>query len=377
MKFIDEAKIEVVAGRGGNGAASFRREKFVPKGGPDGGDGGRGGSVWAVADENINTLVEYRFVKRYQAKNGEKGHGSDRYGRGADDIELRMPVGTLIRDVDTEQVVADLTHHGQRVCLAKGGKGGLGNIHFKSSVNRAPKQATPGEEGEARSLLLELKVLADVGLLGMPNAGKSTLISAVSAARPKVADYPFTTLHPNLGVVRSDDNHSFVMADIPGLIEGAAEGAGLGHRFLKHLSRTGLLLHVVDLAPFDEGVEPAAEALAIIEELRRYDEALHDKPRWLVLNKIDMLADDERAERVAQFLADIGWDYPQPDDQFEFDLTTPRVFQISGLAREGTQELVQTIQRYLDVKHELLAKQQAEQPVVAEVPATNGLIQPE
>lgn len=377
MKFIDEAKIEVVAGRGGNGAASFRREKFVPKGGPDGGDGGRGGSVWAVADENINTLVEYRFVKRYQAKNGEKGHGSDRYGRGADDIELRMPVGTLIRDVDTEQIVADLTHHGQRVCLAKGGKGGLGNIHFKSSVNRAPKQATPGEEGEARSLLLELKVLADVGLLGMPNAGKSTLISAVSAARPKVADYPFTTLHPNLGVVRSDDNHSFVMADIPGLIEGAAEGAGLGHRFLKHLSRTGLLLHVVDLAPFDEGVEPAAEALAIIEELRRYDEALHDKPRWLVLNKIDMLADDERAERVAQFLADIGWDYPQPDDQFEFDLTTPRVFQISALAREGTQELVQTIQRYLDVKHELLAKQQAEQPVVAEVPTTNGLIQPE
>lgn len=377
MKFIDEAKIEVVAGRGGNGAASFRREKFVPKGGPDGGDGGRGGSVWAVADENINTLVEYRFVKRYQAKNGEKGHGSDRYGRGADDIELRMPVGTLIRDVDTEQVVADLTHHGQKVCLAKGGKGGLGNIHFKSSVNRAPKQATPGEEGEARSLLLELKVLADVGLLGMPNAGKSTLISAVSAARPKVADYPFTTLHPNLGVVRSDDNHSFVMADIPGLIEGAAEGAGLGHRFLKHLSRTGLLLHVVDLAPFDEGVEPAAEALAIIEELRRYDEALHDKPRWLVLNKIDMLADDERAERVAQFLADIGWDHPQPDDQFEFDLITPRVFQISALAREGTQELVQTIQRYLDVKHELLAKQQAEHPVVAEVPTTNGLIQPE
>ena len=377
MKFIDEAKIEVVAGRGGNGAASFRREKFVPKGGPDGGDGGRGGSVWAVADENINTLVEYRFVKRYQAKNGEKGHGSDRYGRGADDIELRMPVGTLIRDVDTEQVVADLTHHGQRVCLAKGGKGGLGNIHFKSSVNRAPKQATPGEDGEARSLLLELKVLADVGLLGMPNAGKSTLISAVSAARPKVADYPFTTLHPNLGVVRSDDNHSFVMADIPGLIEGAAEGAGLGHRFLKHLSRTGLLLHVVDLAPFDEGVEPAAEALAIIEELRRYDEALHDKPRWLVLNKIDMLADDERAERVAQFLADIGWDHPQPDDQFEFDLITPRVFQISALAREGTQELVQTIQRYLDAKHELLAKQQAEHPVVAEVPTTNGLIQPE
>jgi GTPase len=377
MKFIDEAKIEVVAGRGGNGAASFRREKFVPKGGPDGGDGGKGGSVWAVADENINTLVEYRFVKRYQAKNGEKGHGSDRYGRGADDIELRMPVGTLIRDVDTEQVVADLTHHGQRVCLAKGGKGGLGNIHFKSSINRAPKQATPGEEGEARSLLLELKVLADVGLLGMPNAGKSTLISAVSAARPKVADYPFTTLHPNLGVVRSDDNHSFVMADIPGLIEGAAEGAGLGHRFLKHLSRTGLLLHVVDLAPFDEGVNPAAEALAIIEELRRFDEALHDKPRWLVLNKIDMLADDERAARVAQFLDDIGWDYPQPNDEFEFDLTTPRVFEISALAHQGTQELMQTIQRYLDARHKLLAQQQYAEQAIPEVSTTNGLIQPE
>lgn len=377
MKFIDEAKIEVVAGRGGNGAASFRREKFVPKGGPDGGDGGRGGSIWAVADENINTLVEYRFVKRYQAKNGEKGHGSDRYGRGADDIELKMPVGTLIRDVDTEQVVADLTHHGQRICLAKGGKGGLGNIHFKSSVNRAPKQATPGEEGEARCLLLELKVLADVGLLGMPNAGKSTLISAVSAARPKVADYPFTTLHPNLGVVRSDDNHSFVMADIPGLIEGAAEGAGLGHRFLKHLSRTGLLLHVVDLAPFDEDVNPAVEALAIIEELRRFDEALHDKPRWLVLNKIDMLAEDERAARVAQFLADIGWDYPQPNDEFEFDLTTPRVFEISALAHQGTQELMQTIQRYLDARHKLQAQQQAVEPVAAVTSTANGLIQPE
>ena len=275
MKFIDEAKIEVVAGKGGNGASSFRREKFVPRGGPDGGDGGKGGSVIAIADENINTLVEFRFVKKYMAKNGEKGHGADRYGRGADDIVLHMPVGTLIRDVDTDEVVADLTTHGQEVILAKGGKGGLGSIHFKSSTNRAPRQCTPGEDGENRLLHLELKVLADVGLLGMPNAGKSTLISAVSAARPKVADYPFTTLHPNLGVVRMDENHSFVMADIPGLIEGAAEGAGLGHRFLRHLSRTGLLLHVVDLAPFDEGVEPASEALALSEELRKYDEALY------------------------------------------------------------------------------------------------------
>lgn len=377
MKFIDEAKIEVVAGRGGNGAASFRREKFVPKGGPDGGDGGKGGSVWAVADENINTLVEYRFVKRYQAKNGEKGHGSDRYGRGADDIELKMPVGTLIRDVDTDQVLADLTHHGQRICLARGGKGGLGNIHFKSSINRAPKQATPGEEGEARSLQLELKVLADVGLLGMPNAGKSTLISAVSAARPKVADYPFTTLHPNLGVVRSDDNHSFVMADIPGLIEGAADGAGLGHRFLKHLSRTGLLLHVVDIAPFDEGVNPAQEALALIEELRRYDDALFDKPRWLVLNKVDMLAADEREQKIAQFLADIGWTYPAPNDEFTFDLDTPRVFTISALAHQGTQELMQTIQMYLDARHKFMAEQQTDSTAEVSETISHSLIQPE
>ncbi|KPN73835.1 GTPase ObgE [Neisseria sp. 74A18] len=356
MKFIDEAKIEVVAGKGGNGAVSFRREKFVPRGGPDGGDGGKGGSVFAVADENVNTLVEYRFVKRYQAKNGEKGHGSDRYGKGADDIELHMPVGTLIRDIDTDEIIADLTHHGQKVCLARGGKGGLGNIHFKSSVNRAPKQATPGEEGEARSLQLELKVLADVGLLGMPNAGKSTLISAVSAARPKIANYPFTTLHPNLGVVRMDENNSFVMADIPGLIEGAAEGAGLGHRFLKHLSRTGLLLHVVDLAPFDESVNPAEEALAIVEELRKYDEELYDKPRWLVLNKLDMLSEEEAEKRAAEFLKQIGWNHPAPNDRFGFDMTTPRLFKISALSRQGTQDLVYQINTYLNEKKRLAAE---------------------
>ena len=366
MKFIDEAKIEVAAGRGGNGAVSFRREKFVPRGGPDGGDGGRGGSVFAVADENTNTLVEYRFVKRYQAKNGEKGHGSDRYGAGADDIELKMPVGTLIRDIDTDETVADLTRHGQRVCLARGGKGGLGNLHFKSSVNRAPKQATPGEEGESRRLLLELKVLADVGLLGMPNAGKSTLISAVSAARPKVADYPFTTLHPNLGVVRLDENHSFVMADIPGLIEGAAEGAGLGHRFLKHLSRTGLLLHVVDLAPFDETVDPAAEALAIVNELRKYDAGLYDKPRWLVLNKLDMLSPEEAAVRKAAFLEATGWHFPTPDDRFGFDTETPRLFEISALAHQGTQELVRQIGLYLAEKRRQAAEEAAKQPESAQ-----------
>lgn len=317
-------------------------------------------------------------------KNGEKGHGSDRYGAGADDIVLKMPVGTLIRDLDTDEIVADLTYHGQRVCLAKGGKGGLGNIHFKSSVNRAPKQSTPGEEGETRSLQLELKVLADVGLLGMPNAGKSTLITAVSAARPKIANYPFTTLHPNLGVVRIDENHSFVMADIPGLIEGAAEGAGLGHRFLKHLSRTGLLLHVVDLAPFDETVNPAEEALAIINELRKYDEELYDKPRWLVLNKLDMLDEEEAQARTAAFLEAIGWNYPKPDDRFQFDMETPRLFQISALTHQGTQELVHQINQYLTEKKRIEAeKAEAEQAaanveIAEQQPKTDtGVFKPE
>ena len=298
MKFIDEARIEVCGGKGGNGSASMRREKFVPRGGPDGGDGGRGGNVIAVADKDINTLVDYRFVKKYIARNGENGRGADCYGKGADDIILRMPVGTLITDSLTGEVVADLTTDGMEVIIARGGKGGLGNIHFKSSVNRAPRQFTHGEPGEQRELKLELKVLADIGLLGMPNAGKSTFIRSVSAARPKVADYPFTTLHPNLGVVRIDENRSFVIADIPGLIEGAADGAGLGHRFLKHLQRTGLLLHIVDLAPFDPDTDPVAEARAIVEELRKYDESLYNKPRWLVLNKLDMVDDDERAARV-------------------------------------------------------------------------------
>lgn len=349
MKFIDEARIEVFAGRGGNGVASFRREKFVPFGGPDGGDGGKGGSVYAVADENVNTLVEFRFVKKYLAEHGERGRGADCYGKGGDDIELKMPVGTVITDHDTGELVADLTHHGQRVMIARGGKGGLGNIHFKSSTNRAPRQCTPGEQGEQRTLKLELKVLADVGLLGMPNAGKSTFIRAVSAARPKVADYPFTTLHPNLGVVRMDDTRSFVIADIPGLIEGAAEGAGLGHRFLKHLQRTGLLLHVVDVAPFDPDVDPVREARAIVEELKKYDEELHGKPRWLVLNKVDMLPPDERELTVSAFLKAYGWPEEQPDDRFGFDIKAPRVFSISALNHEGTRELTFAIMSYLDV----------------------------
>ena len=348
MKFIDEARIEVMAGKGGNGSASMRREKFVPRGGPDGGDGGRGGSVVAVADENINTLVEYRFVKKYIAKNGENGRGADCYGKGGDDIELRMPVGTVIVDADTGQQLADLAKHGERVVLAQGGKGGLGNIHFKSSVNRAPRQFTHGEAGEIRSLRLELKVLADVGLLGMPNAGKSTLIRSISAARPKVADYPFTTLHPNLGVVRLDENRSFVVADIPGLIEGAAEGAGLGHRFLKHLARTGLLLHVVDLAPFDESVDPVAEAHAIVNELRKYDDTLYQKPRWLVLNKLDMIPEDEQQARIDAFLTAYGFDRSPVESFAEYDPQRPRYFTVSALSSEGTRDLCYAIAEHLE-----------------------------
>ncbi len=350
MKFIDEAKIEVVAGDGGNGVASFCREKFRPFGGPDGGDGGRGGSIYAIADRNINTLVDYRYAKLHRAKNGENGRGSDCYGKGADDVYLRMPVGTLVIDQNDGAIIADLTEHGQVALLAKGGEGGWGNIHFKTSTNRAPRQKTDGKEGERRDLKLELKVLADVGLLGMPNAGKSTFIAAVSNARPKVADYPFTTLHPNLGVVRVSHEKSFVIADIPGLIEGAADGAGLGVQFLRHLQRTRLLLHIVDLAPFDAAVDPVKEAKAIVKELKKYDETLHDKPRWLVLNKLDMVPADEREKRVKDFIKRFGWKGP--------------VFQISGLTREGCEDLVTEIYEYLASQQKL---EQREQSGVAEV----------
>ncbi|BCL76507.1 GTPase Obg [Jeongeupia sp. HS-3] len=366
MKFIDEAKIEVIAGKGGKGSASMRREKFIPRGGPDGGDGGKGGTIWAVADQNINTLVDYRFVKKYKARDGESGRGADCYGAAGDDVTLRFPVGTLIVDVETGETVADLAHDGECICLAKGGKGGWGNIHFKSSINRAPRQTTSGEEGERRELKLELKVLADVGLLGMPNAGKSTFIASVSAARPKIADYPFTTLHPNLGVVRIDENRSFVIADIPGLIEGAAEGAGLGHRFLKHLARTRVLLHLVDLAPFDPDVDPVREAKAIVEELRKYDEDLYNKPRWLVLNKLDMVPEDEREQRVADFLAAYGWS--APENEYVFDPKALRVFTISGLTGENTRELTYAIMDYLDaVRPAALAElEPTPQPVLTE-----------
>lgn len=334
MKFIDEAHIEAIAGKGGNGAVSFRREKYVPKGGPDGGDGGRGGSIWAEADRNLNTLVEFRYTRLFRARNGENGHGADCYGKGGEDLVLRVPVGTVIQDEDSGALVADLTRHGQRALLARGGKGGLGNLHFKSSTNRAPRQSTPGEPGEERRLRLELKVLADVGLLGMPNAGKSTFIRSVSAARPKVADYPFTTLHPNLGVVRVDTDRSFVLADIPGLIEGAAEGAGLGHQFLRHLARTRLLLHLVDLAPLDPAADPVAQARAIVEELRRYDEALYRKPRWLVLNKIDLIAESERQTRIDAFVHALDWHGP--------------VFAIAAISGDGCQPLVYAIGDYLE-----------------------------
>jgi len=333
MKFVDEATIDISAGNGGNGCASFRREKFIPFGGPDGGDGGRGGSVYAVGDRNINTLIDYRYARRHEARNGENGRGSDQYGAAAADIVLRMPMGTIVSDAETGEVVAELLVPDEKVCLAKGGDGGFGNLHFKSSTNRAPRQKTSGWPGEQKKLRLELRVLADVGLLGMPNAGKSTLIAAVSNARPKIADYPFTTLHPNLGVVRVGPEQSFVMADIPGLIEGAAEGAGLGHQFLRHLQRTHLLLHLVDIAPFDESVDPVAQARAIVAELKKYDASLHAKPRWLVLNKLDMVPGEEREKRVKDFVRRLRWKGP--------------VFQISALTREGCEPLVRAIYEHV------------------------------
>ncbi len=329
MKFVDEATIEVVAGDGGNGCMSFRREKFIPFGGPNGGDGGRGGSVYAVADRNLNTLIDFRYARRHEARSGENGRGSDQYGAAADDIVMRMPVGTIITDAETGDKVAELLEPDEKVLIVKGGDGGFGNLHFKTSTNRAPRQKTPGWPGEHKKLRLELRVLADVGLLGMPNAGKSTLIAAISNARPKIADYPFTTLHPNLGVVRVAPEQSFVVADVPGLIEGAAEGAGLGHLFLRHLQRTRLLLHLVDFAPFDESVDPVKQVKAIVAELEKYDPALAAKPRWLVLNKLDMVPVDERAERVKAFLKRLRWKGP--------------VFQISALTREGCEPLIRAI----------------------------------
>ena len=345
MKFVDEAIIKVQAGDGGNGCASFRREKFIPFGGPNGGDGGSGGSVWLVADEGLNTLVDFRHQRSYKAQRGENGMGSDMYGKGGEDTTIRVPVGTVVTNVDTDEVIGDLTAHGQRLLVAQGGKGGLGNIHFKSSVNRAPRQFTQGTPGESRELKLELRLLADVGLLGFPNAGKSTFIRAVSAATPRVADYPFTTLHPNLGVVSLGTDQSFVIADIPGLIEGAADGAGLGIQFLRHVSRTSLLLHLVDIAPID-GTDPVAQVRAIEHELAKFNPELLERPRWLVLNKSDALPEDEHQAVAEDIVRRLDWKAP--------------CFLVSALARENTMAVCRQVQRFFEEQRAARAEERAE-----------------
>ena len=339
MKFVDEAYIDISAGDGGAGCVSFRHEKYKEFGGPNGGDGGRGGHVYAVADPNLNTLVDFRYSRRHDAKRGQHGMGSDMFGAAGDDILLKMPVGTIITDAETGEVLYELLTPGEVITIAKGGDGGFGNMRFKSAINRAPRQKTPGWPGEKKGLKLELKVLADVGLLGMPNAGKSTLITAISNARPRIADYPFTTLHPNLGVVRVGPEQSFVVADLPGLIEGASEGAGLGHLFLRHLQRTRLLLHIVDMAPFDDSVDVVVQARAIVNELKKYDQALYRKPRWLVLNKLDMVPQDERAARVKDVVRRLRFKGP--------------VFEISALNHQGCDALVKAVYKHVHAQQVL------------------------
>lgn len=334
MKFVDEAQILVSAGSGGNGCISFRREKFIPLGGPDGGDGGNGGSVWLQADENLNTLIDFRHQRQYRAQRGQNGMGRQMFGKAGEDVLIRVPVGTEVINVETDEIIGDLTSHGERLLVAQGGVGGKGNVHFKSSVNRAPRKAGQGTPGEEREIRLELKLLADVGLLGFPNAGKSTFIRAVSAATPKVADYPFTTLYPNLGVVSVETDRSFVIADIPGLIEGAADGAGLGAQFLRHVQRTRLLLHLVDLAPFDEQVDPVQQVRAIEAELRKHDPAMLGKPRWLVMNKADLLPEDERQARAQAVVEALDWKEPW--------------FLVSAIGREGTWPVVLKVQQFFD-----------------------------
>ena len=340
MQFVDEATITVEAGNGGSGCLSFRREKFIPKGGPDGGDGGHGGSVYLVGDEALNTLIDFKYQRFYKAENGRPGQGSQMSGKQGDDLYVKVPVGTTLIDVDTLEVIGDVTAAGQVIKVAQGGRRGLGNIHFKSSTNRAPRRITTGTAGERRELRLELKLMADVGLLGLPNAGKSTLIRSVSAARPKVADYPFTTLVPNLGVVKLDRHAHFVMADVPGLIEGASEGAGLGLRFLKHLTRTRLLLHVIDVMPVDDS-DPVESATLIAQELEQFSPTLAEQPRWLVLNKLDLVAEDERQALTDDIVSRLSWEGP--------------VFHISAIAREGCDDLIQAIYRWLTEQRELIA----------------------
>ena len=334
MKFVDEATIRVIAGNGGHGALSFRREKFVERGGPDGGDGGHGGSVFLVADASINTLVDFRVARKHRAASGQAGAGRNKTCRSGEDLEVMVPCGTVIHDIDTGELIGDLTEAGERIKVVEGGRGGLGNTRFKSSTNRAPRKITQGTPGEARHLALELKLLADVGLVGLPNAGKSTLIRAMSAAKPKVADYPFTTLHPNLGVVSVGPFQSFVMADVPGLIEGAAEGAGLGLQFLKHLQLTRLLLHLVDIAPIDEAASPVADFRAIQDELAKFSDDLSTKPRWLVINKIDLVTGDQLVAAKDQLLGELDWDGP--------------VYEVSAATGKGTEALGQSVMQYLD-----------------------------
>ncbi|MBP7370223.1 MAG: GTPase ObgE [Arenimonas sp.] len=334
MKFVDEAIITVSAGNGGNGCISFRREKFIPLGGPDGGDGGDGGSVWLEADENLNTLVDFRHDRIFKAQRGQNGMGRQMFGKAGEDITIRVPIGTEVVNVATDEIIGDLTENGNRLLVAQGGEGGKGNVHYKSSLNRAPRKAGSGTDGEEREIRLEMKLLADVGLLGFPNAGKSTFVRAVSAATPKVADYPFTTLHPNLGVVSVEAFRSFVIADIPGLIEGAADGVGLGSLFLRHVQRTRVLLHLVDMAPFDEEVDPVAQVRAIENELRKYDPAMLEKPRWLVLNKGDLLSDEERNEKAEAIIKALDWKEPW--------------FVVSAIGRDGTWPIMLKIQQFFD-----------------------------
>jgi len=334
MKFVDEATIRIEAGKGGDGCVSFRREKFIPRGGPDGGDGGDGGSVYLVAEPGLNTLADFRYTRLFRAERGQNGMGSGCTGKGGSDLHVQVPVGTVVFDEDTDELIGDIVEAGQTLLVGRGGFHGLGNLRFKSSTNRAPRQFTHGTAGEARNLRLELKLLADVGLLGLPNAGKSTLIRQISAARPKVADYPFTTRYPNLGVVRVDAQRSFVIADIPGLIEGAAEGAGLGIQFLRHLSRTRLLLHLVDTAPLGGASDPVHDMRTIERELERYSPELAARERWLVLNKVDLLPEEEREARCRDIVERLQWAGP--------------MFRISALSGEGTQELVYRVMAYLE-----------------------------
>jgi GTP-binding protein len=334
MKFIDEAHIKITAGDGGNGCMSFRREKCVPFGGPDGGDGGDGGSIYLIGDINLNTLIDFRYKKVFKAERGEDGRGAQCTGKKGEDLYIRVPLGTMIKDENTEDLLGDVTQHGQILKVAQGGFHGLGNLRFKSSTNRAPRQTTKGSTGEERDLHLELKVLADVGLLGLPNAGKSTLIRAVSAAKPKVADYPFTTLSPNLGVVRVATDRSFVVADIPGLIEGASDGAGLGIQFLKHIMRTKLLLHVVDIAPLDDS-DPLVAIRMIQKELKKFNAELINKPRWLIFNKIDSLPEAEYKERAKNILKKLKWKDP--------------VFYIAAISKTGTQELIYAMAKFFEL----------------------------